>query len=173
MKNLLKALPKIIDNNETFDAVASPDTLSLRLMEADLSRDIVSFTQSFGRDDVDLQRMLSRVDINDDIEDLIFVLRRSDKKQWNEVADFIENELSKIENINLVDKKMPAILWATTIYAFMKNADRAHAGTKTFVDPMEVLSIQYFKSLANNEEQPLININTIRSQVVNIFKDTK
>ena len=72
------------------------------------------------------------------------------------------------EGANLDDKTTPAILWASTIYAFVKE-NRGHLGIEVFADPLERATVCAIR----NREVNNVSINQLRSEMVSIFENTE
>lgn len=174
MEKILKSLPELMSSDDMemlHSKIKNPDAFSIRSMSTKKALDFANVFDSFKQDD-EIFELFEDFDNNDSIDKFVSALKESSDPKVLEVASFIENEFTKLENINLENKSLSSVVWAVVIYKYMTE-NRNHMGIDDIDDVFEKVPVSFIQSISNgdvtSEDQ---SVEQAREEVFSIFENT-
>ncbi len=175
MEKLLKELPDLINVrniDELSQIIKNPDSFTIRMMSLKSKNAVIDAFVKF-RENEEIKDAIAGLSNNDDIATLIEKLNESDVYELKQVAFFIEKRLQTVEGINLQDKSLLSVVWASVVYKYITDKNN-HLGIMKIDDIYEALPVSIIQGMADGEfDGPEdLEIADLRKEVLSIFENT-
>ncbi len=175
MEKLLKELPDLINVrniDELSQIIKNPDSFTIRMMSLKSKNAVIDAFVKF-RENEEIKEAIAGLSNNDSIETLVEKLNESDVDELKQVAFFIEKRLQTVEGINLQEKSLLSVVWASVVYKYLTDKNN-HLGIMKIDDIYEGLPVSIIQGMADGDfDGPEdLEIADLRKEVLSIFENT-
>lgn len=186
MKNVFEKLKKILNARsieEISENIENPDSFTINIMKyhsdatINLDNEYMEFGNAFNEMTYnnDYVEAFKGLTCNSNATELINKLNDSNIDYYTEVATFIQNNLQIVKGINLKNKSVASIIWASTIYKHISDAIN-HLGIDDMNDSFEICALHLTQAISEHVISKIpkdFTIEKVKEEVYEIFKDTE
>ncbi len=175
MEKLLKDLPSLVNVkniDELSQIIKNPDSFTIRMMSLKSTSAVMDAFNTY-KVSRSIGEAVSGLSNDDSMQTFVEKLNESEVEELKQVASFLTEKFATVENINLEDKSLLAVVWAGTVYKYLTDKTN-HLGTTSIDDVFESLPVCIIRKMAEGDfDGPEdLQIADLKQEVLSVFENT-